>query len=297
MATNTKTVFVIGVLAVAIAGAASYSLWTYLKGQEAKVKTAVATSPVVVAKEDIPAGATISGGQVRVSNWPQAELPKGEIYTAPEQVAGRVAIERFVPGEPINGAKLVPKEGQAGIMTYKIPDGHRAMTVAVDQVAGVAGFITPGNKVDVVLTTAQPGSGQQVSKIVLQNMPVLAVGQIIAEQQKDGKPQVVPTVTMDVTPEDAEKLAIASTQGRLQLVLRKAGDAEVAKTTGATVAKVMTGAVTTATKVVYKTKEVVKPVIVEKEKPRPVEKPSEPYNIEVYRGTQKSVESFKAQGQ
>jgi pilus assembly protein CpaB len=115
------------------------------------------------------------------------------------------------------------------------------MTVGVDQVAGVAGFITPGNMVDVVLTTQPQYAKESISKIVLQNIPVLATGQTV-EQQKEGKPVVVPTVTLDVTPEDAERLAIASTQGRLQLVLRGAGDESPAVTRGATITKVMKGA-------------------------------------------------------
>ena len=143
--------------------------------------------------------------------------------------------------------------------------------------------------VDVVLTTTTPGANQPpVSKIVLQNVPVLATGQIISQEKKDEKPVVVPTVTMDVTPEDAEKLAIASTQGRLQLVLRRVGDKEVAKTTGATVRKVMTGASEEAPKVVTKTRTVVKTKVIEKEKK--AEKPQA--TVEILRGSQKTEKSF-----
>ena len=94
--------------------------------------------------------------------------------------------------------------------------------------------------VDVVLTAAKPGSQENISKIVLQDMPILATGQII--EKKGGEPVLVPTVTMDVTPEDAEKLVIASSQGRLQLVLRRLGDKEEVKTGGATITKVLSGA-------------------------------------------------------
>ncbi len=291
MAAKPKAVVIIGIIAVAITAVASYALYNYLKGQEQKVATAVATVRVVVASADIPVGTTINTNQVKTADWPKASVPQGALSST-DQVAGRIAIDRFVPGDVIVEAKLVPKEGQTGIMTYKIPEGHRAMTVAVDQVAGVAGFITPGNKVDVVLTTSPPGASQPISKIVLQNVPVLATGQVVSEQQKDGKPVVVPTVTVDVTPEDAEKLAIASTQGRLQLVLRRAGDAEIAKTVGETVSKVMTGATVlakaekaplTKTKVAKKAKEV------------KAEKPAEVSHVEILRGSQKSVESFKSE--
>jgi pilus assembly protein CpaB len=238
MAAKPKQVFVIGAIAVLIAAIASYSLYSYLKGQESKMKEAVATENIVVASQDLGVGAVINDTQVKMVGWPKASLPQGS-FAATGQVVGRVALDKIAAGEPITAAKLVPAGGQPGILTYKIPEGHRAMTVAVDQVSGVAGFITPGNKVDVVLSVTPPGGKQPLSKIVLQDVPVLAIGQIISQEKKDEKPQVVPTVTMDVTPDDAEKLAVASTQGRLQLVLRRAGDATVVRTPGATVVKVL----------------------------------------------------------
>jgi len=291
MAAKPKTVVIVGIVAVAIAAFASYSLFNYLKGQEARMKEAVATGQVVVAAEEIPAGATINPVQLKTSDWPQANIPAGS-FSSKEQVTGRMALDRYMPGEPITEAKLVPKEGQGGILSYKIPEGHRAMTVAVDQVAGVAGFISPGNKVDVVLTTTPPGQNQPVSKIVLQDVPVLATGQIL-EQQKDGKPQVVPTVTMDVTPQDAEKLAIASTQGRLQLVLRRAGDVEPAITSGETVARVMKGTgVAKEPQRITTSRRPAKPV----QKAAREEKVQRPtvVNVEIYRGGKKSVETFTA---
>jgi pilus assembly protein CpaB len=291
MEAKPKTVLIIGILAVVVAGIASLSLYKYLKGQEAIVQGAVATESIVVAAVDIPVGSSINSQQVKMLNWPKSAIPAGQTFSSAEQVTGRRAIDRYTAGEPIVEAKLVPKDGQSGILTYKIPEGHRAMTVAVDQVSGVAGFITPGNMVDVVLTTTTPGTSQlPVSKIVLQNVPVLATGQIISQEKKDEKPVVVPTVTMDVTPEDAEKLAIASTQGRLQLVLRRVGDKEVAKTTGSTVKKVMAGASEAQPKVIAKTRTIVKTRVIEKEK-----KAEEPqtFTVEIIQGNQKTEKSFK----
>jgi pilus assembly protein CpaB len=301
MAAKPKTVFLIGIVAVAIAAIASISLYNYLKGQEAKVKEAVATEEIVVAAQEIPAGSSINPAQVKTANWPKTSLPEG-IFSKAEEVSGRVALERFSPGEPIIAARLVPKEGQAGILSYKIPEGHRAMTVGVDQVSGVAGFITPGNKVDVVLTTTPPGAKQSISKIVLQDVPVLAIGQIV--DQKEGKPVAVPTVTMDVTPEDAENLAIASTQGRLQLVLRRAGDTEVAQTVGATVTKVMSGVRTvkaeraplrraTAGKRPMRTG----PKKEERRaaKTEVTKKPEEVVSVELWKSGHKSTENFKVE--
>ncbi|HWR58433.1 MAG TPA: Flp pilus assembly protein CpaB [Thermodesulfovibrionales bacterium] len=274
MAAKPRAVFIIGIVAVAVAAFAAIALLNYLKGQEAKLKETVATERIVVAAGDVPAGATIQNEQVKMVNWPRASLPQGG-FSSPEQVTGRMALDRYTPGDPIIEAKLVPRGGQPGLLTYRIPKGHRAMTVGVDQVSGVAGFITPGNMVDVVLTIAS------ISKIVLQDVPILATGQII-EQQKDGKPVVVPTVTMDVTPEDAEKLAVASTQGRLQLVLRRAGDTAVAKTGGATVTKVM-GAASSA--------------VPAKPKPKQKQMPKEEgISVEIWRGPGKLVETFNREG-
>lgn len=287
MAARPKAVIIAGALAVIVAAIAAYALYTYLRGQEQKISEAVATERIVVAAVEIPIGSTINLTQVKTAEWPKANLPQGA-FPSTDQVIGRTTIQTLVPGDAITESKLVPKEGPVGVMTYKIPEGHRAMTVGVDQVAGVAGFINPGNIVDVVLTVSPPGSNQQISKIVLQNVPVLAIGQIV--EQKEGKPVVVPTVTVDVTPEDAEKLAIASTQGRLQLVLRRLGDKEVAKTTGATVTKVMAGASGAAAAPIR-----VASASGAKVTKAPVSAGEQFTSIDVFRGSNKTTEKFKAE--
>lgn len=290
MAAKPKALYIFGALAVAIAAVAAYLLYNYLKSEEKRVSEAVATETVVVAASEIPVASTINITQIKTVNWPKANVPQGA-FLSTSLVTGRVAVQTFMPGDPITEAKLMPKEGPVSILTYKIPEGHRAMTVGVDQVAGVAGFITPGAIVDVILTVTPPGGSQSFSRIVLQNVPVLAIAQTM--EQKEGKPVVVPTVTMDVTPEDAEKLAIASTQGRLQLVLRRAGDKEVAKTTGATVTKVLAGAgrvpaVTTKAKSKTAKKPSVSEVPV-------VLKEESKTSVEVYRGGKMTTETFKSQ--
>jgi pilus assembly protein CpaB len=293
MAAKPRSVVIVGVIALAIAAFASYSLYNYLKGKEAEVKSAVATTKVVVAAQEIPAGNVINLTQVKTIDWPQGAAPQGS-FTSTDQVVSRVTLDRFAAGEPILDAKLVPKGGQPGILTYRIPEGHRAMTVRVDDVAGVAGFVTPGNKVDVVLTTRPTGNQQPISKIVLQNVPVLATGQIV-EQKKDEKPVVVPTVTMDVVPGDAEKLAIASTQGTLQLVLRRAGDTDISKTSGETVLKVIRSsgvaeerAPVRSSSHVHKRAKAAPPAA-------KAEKPADTgETVEVWRSSHKSTEYFKS---
>jgi pilus assembly protein CpaB len=297
MAAKPKPVIIVGILAIVIAAVAAYFLYNYLKTQEEKVKQAVAVEKVVAASENIPIGTTINDKLLKIVDWPKANLPPGTFQTT-EQVAGRIALQSFSPGDPIVESKLVPKEAPAGILSFKIPEGHRAITVGVDQVAGVAGFINPGNLVDVVITTTPPGAKLALSKIVLQNVPILAIGQIV--DQKEGKPVLVPTVTMDVTPEDAEKLAIAGAQGRLQLVLRRIGDKEEVKTVGATILKVLSGA-TTNVSVSEGHKKAVKKahvVVAKKEEEKPaekeIEKPKETFiTVDVFRGGQRTSQQFK----
>jgi len=285
MAARPRPVIIVGVLAVVIAAIAAYSLLIYLKGQEKKVEEAVATEKIVVAAGQIDIGKPIIITQLKTADWPKANVPQGA-FLSTEQVVNRVSLQTFVPNEPIIESRLIPKEGPISVLTYKIPEGHRAMTVAVDQVSGVAGFINPGNMVDVVLTTQSSQTQQPLSKIVLQNVPVLAIAQAV--ENREGKAIVVPTVTMDVTPEDAEKLAIASTQGKLQLVLRRFEDKSVVKTMGATVTKVISGAT-----VREEPKAGRKARVIEARKEE-VKKPVEESNsVEVWRGSKKAIETFK----
>lgn len=291
MAAKPRAVIIVAIVAVAIAVVASVSLYNYLKGQEEKVKEAMevatAIEKVVVADKEIPIGTPVDATQVKLADWPKANVPPGA-FSSLEEVADRVVLQTILPGDVITEPKLRPTEGPPGIMTYKIPKGHRAMTVAVDQVSGVAGFITPGSMVDVVMTTTPPKKKLAVSKIIFQNVPVLATGQII--ETREGDPVLVPTVTLDVSPDDAEKLATAASEGKLRLLLRRAGDTDVLLTKGATVTRVLSEAGKPAlpVKKVAKRARVRKPVKVAKRKPRMVS-----HSVEVWRDAAKTVETFK----
>jgi pilus assembly protein CpaB len=214
-------------------------VYDYLQKAAEKTK-AVQGQGIIEAAADIPLGNTINFVQVKSTDWPKDSMPPGAI-TDPKGVVGRVAIRSISTGEPITETKLVPKEGaqSAGIMSYIVPEGHRAVTVAVNEVAGVAGFLTPNNKVDVVVTIAPTGSSDTISKIVLQNVPILATGQLT--EQKEGKPVVVPTVTLDLTPEDSEKLVLAASKGTLEMLLRNVADNKPVETRGATISRVLGG--------------------------------------------------------
>lgn len=238
--TRPKAVIVVAILALVFAGIAAWLTFSYLQGETDKTK-AVQPQSIVVASADIPIGGAISEPQLKVTSWPKDSIPPGSV-SDPKTLVGRVAIRPISRGDAVTEQKLKPKAGVpgSGFMTYIIPLGHRAVTVSVNEVAGVAGFITPNDRVDVVLTTPIPGSDKEkISKIILQNVPVLATGQ--TTEQKEGKPVVVPTVTLDLTPDDAEKIVLGSSRGSLQLLLRNIADSGPTDARGATIARVLAG--------------------------------------------------------
>ena len=221
--TRPKAVIVVSILALVFAGIAAWLTLQYLQKETNKSK-AVQPQNIVVAAADIPIGSTITEPQLKITSWPKDSIPPGSSGDIKAMV-GRVVIRPISNGDAVTEQKLKPKAGApgSGFMTYIVPQGHRAITVAVNEVAGVAGFITPNDRVDVVLTTPIPGSkDEKISKIILQNVPILATGQIT--EQKEGKPVVVPTVTLDLTPDDSEKLVLAGSKGTLQLLLRNIAD-------------------------------------------------------------------------
>lgn len=278
-----------------LAGAvASISANNYLKSHSVAQNKGVA---VVAAAKDIAVGTRLVADDLKVTYWPKESL--GQSYlTDVKKVVGRVAVRQMSPGDLVTAPKLLPESGAAttGIMTYLVPSGHRAVTVAVNEVAGVAGFISPGSKVDVVLTTAKPGAKvneETISKVILQNVPVLATGQ--GTEQKEGKPVVVPTVTLDLSPEDAEKLIVGagpsagSNRGTLQLLLRNVVDVAVINTTGATVSKAL-GEV--EARVVPRQRAVVVKVAKSQPAALPVQAK---LTVEVIRGGTKSTKEFLAE--
>jgi pilus assembly protein CpaB len=294
--TRPKAVIVVVVVALAFAGLASWMVYDYLHKEAEKTKASQAQT-IVVAAVDIPLGSKINATQVKTMGWPKESVPPGS-FTDPKAIvdAGRTNLRPISAGEPVTEAKLIPKEGTAGvsIMTYLVPEGHRAVTVAVNEVAGVAGFISPHNRVDVVVTTIPTGSSETISKIVLQDVPILATGQIT--DQKEGKPVVVPTVTLDLTPGDSEKLVVAASKGSLQLLLRNVADKAVVDAKGATIYKVL-GTVErpTVVKAAAKKPAEKKKVVAKVVKPAPVTQappPPAPYSVEIIKGANKTTRQF-----
>jgi len=229
---NRKRILGIVAFALCLALVASLGVYRFLSEKNRMAESAkLQTVGVAVAVVDIPLGTTINSNQIALSSWPRDLQPK-DAFTAVKPAEGRVALRDFTRGEPIVEAKLVPKDKSSGLLSLRVPAGMRAFSVKVNEVVGVGGFIVPDSRVDVVVTTAVSPQRQQeqVSKTFLQDVQVLAVGQIV--EQKDNKPVTVNTVTLAVTPEDSEKLALASNDGKIQLVLRNFSDNKKVETQG-----------------------------------------------------------------
>ena len=188
---------------------------------------------VVVAKSDIPLGEKITPEHLSLLPMPNGSVPEGA-FRKTSEVVGRVAVIPIGVRETITFSKLAP-EGTEGGLSAVIPQGYRAMTVKVDDVVGVQGFIMPGSFVDVVAIIVPPGDQTRgpISKIVLQSIKVLASGPKIDTPENQRTPSEVRSVTLQVTPEQAEKLVLAANEGKLQLVMRNYTDQDDADTRGA----------------------------------------------------------------
>ncbi|HEV8429624.1 MAG TPA: Flp pilus assembly protein CpaB [Pyrinomonadaceae bacterium] len=197
---------------------------------------------IVVAKVEIPLGAKVTVEHLTLAPIPNGSAPEGA-FRKLEEVVGRVVITPIGVREPLTSLKLAP-EGVGAGLTAVIPEGYRAMTIKVDDIVGVSGFIMPGSYVDIVaviVPLGQNGAGGPISKIVLQNIKVLASGAKIDSPQDQRQPNEAKAVTVQVTPKQAEKLVLAANEGKLQLVMRNYGDQEDAQTSGANKASLLNG--------------------------------------------------------
>jgi pilus assembly protein CpaB len=176
------------------------------------------TTRIVVAAERIPLGTRLTAQHLTTASWSRSSPLEGSFADAGE-VIGRGVVMSIGPNEPVLESKLAPKEGGAGLSST-IPEGMRAVSVKVDDVVGVAGFVVPGTRVDVIVVgSPSQRSETDTSRVILENVQVLAAGQNI-EQDMSGKPVRAQVVTLLVTPPDAQKLALAATDGHIQLALR-----------------------------------------------------------------------------
>jgi len=234
-----KRFFIVLVGALIFGVLAAVTVSKYLSRAQAYTNN---LTKIAVAKVSIPLGSKIIPEQIMVVQFPKESTPDGA-FDSPEKLAGRVAVVNIAAREPITEARLAP-EGTAAGLSAVIPEGYRAMTVKVDDAAGISGFIMPGTLVDVVVVIdPREGSGNQdpISKIVLQNIKVLANGQNIDKPKDEREANSVKAVTLQVTPEQAEKLALASSEGRLQLVMRNQIDQGDEQTPGVNKRSLLSG--------------------------------------------------------
>jgi pilus assembly protein CpaB len=222
-------IFAVLAIAVLAGGGLAYGTYNFVNNQPPKVVD-TPTTPVVVAAADLQIGSEIKADDVQVMQFPQGKIPEGSFSNA-NDVVGRGLIVPVVKNEPILAPKLSSKEAGAGLPPV-IPTGMRAVSVRVNEVIGVAGYVLPGTRVDVVATASPTAQFvDTTSKVVLANVQVLTAGTRM-EQQEGGKPMQVTVVTLLVTPAQAETLALASTEGKIQLALRNPLDQDAPQTPG-----------------------------------------------------------------
>lgn len=296
---NTRAVIMVLVsVGLAIAAVLLASQWVRDQAQ-------VATGKVVVAKGDIDLGTRLTPMMLKLADWPTNSMPEGAI-SDPDKIKDRVVRVTVLSGEPILESKLAPV-GTKGGLSAVIAEGRRAMTVRVNDVVGVAGFALPGNYVDIVVNTedetqkSADGRGKSISKIVLDHILVLAVAQE-STVREEGKPKVVNAVTLEVTPEQAEKLDLARSVGQLSLVLRNQMDTSPVQTDGTTKSQMLNrteavpaaAAPVAAAPATSAAASVVAPVSAKPAVKKAVKKaPAKPTEqVELIKGTDKTVQSF-----
>ncbi|HLJ23822.1 MAG TPA: Flp pilus assembly protein CpaB [Candidatus Acidoferrales bacterium] len=254
--------------------------------QAAAAPAAVAMQHIVVAAEPLPLGTPLDASKLRTIAWPASEPVTG-MFTKVEDVTNRAVITNVAENEPILEAKLAPREAGAGLPAT-IPAGMRALSVAVNDVIGVAGFVTPGTMVDVLVTGTIQGQAQATSTVtrtILENVRVLAAGQKM-QQDRDGKPETVPVITLLVAPEDAGKLAMASTEGKIQLALRNTVDVKATSPAPVLESVLFAGGEAPAPE---------KPVVVMHKVAAPPPPPPSPFTVEVISGGKRETKSFPNQ--
>src|SRR5919106_4471784 len=234
-------IFLVLVLALTAGGAFAFGTYRYIQQAPAEGE-GIATRPVIVAAVNLQLGAELRPEDIRIVEWPANAVP-AQAFGSADQVVGRGLIQGVVENEPILPSKLAPKEAGAGLPPV-IPAGMRALSVRVNDVVGVAGYVLPGTRVDVVATVNPTQQHPDVtSKVILTNVLVLAAGTKIERDTEEGKPMQVSVVTLLVDPLEAERLTLASTEGKIQLALRNPLDQTAPTTPGIKPGPLMASAV------------------------------------------------------
>lgn len=238
-------VLAIGIVLALVISIASYGILkknaqSHLQSQE--------TTNVVIAAMDLPWGTKLTAAALKTAPYLKKSLPRG-YHASTQNLEGRVLVFPVKTNEPIFESSLAPESVKSGGMAAVVQPTKRAMAVKVDKVVGVSGFIFPGNRVDVLVTLKdRTDQRNAMTKIVLDNVLVLAAGPEVEKTGKQEKPSSVDVITLEVSPEEGEKLALAATEGKLQLALRNFGDTEKVATKGMTIPALLAGPAGNATK-------------------------------------------------
>jgi pilus assembly protein CpaB len=227
------------VLAALIALIGSFLTYRWVKIQMARAPVqsgeVLETADIAVAKVDLPWGTKLSkehfNEQFDRSPYLKKSLPAGAFENL-DDLDGRVVIVPVKQQQPVLESSLAPVSVRTGGVSAILGPGKRALAVKGDKVIGLSGFILPGNRVDVFVTLTDPKNEEEVTKLVLQDIPVLATGTEMQENSK-GEPMPVDVYTLEVTPDDGEKLSLAASKGQIQLALRNPMDTETVLTEGA----------------------------------------------------------------
>ncbi len=268
---NRSRLLMIGGLALAVGLLVSYSVYNRLRTSTGAREPGV---EVVVAANDIQVGAKLADRDIRLLAFPQSNIPPGA-YTRKSQVLNRGVVLPISRGEFILPSKLAAENAGAGLPSL-IPPGMRAVSVRVNDVVSVAGFVQPGTRVD-VLATGNSGSERQTTT-VLENVAVIAVGKSL-DRSVAGEAQNAPVITLLVSPDDAQKLALVSQEGRIQLALRNPLDTHKGGVGATKTSSLYPGAMAVATEPKPKVHKVIAKV--------PPAAPPQPYSVEMIRGSKR----------
>ena len=237
---------------------------------------------IVVATADLGLADTVTSLHIKLVSWPKPSVPPGALRTAAE-AEGRVVRSSIVAGEPLIEGKLAPQlAGRGGIMPMLIPEGQRGVTIRVDDAMRESGFVLPNSRVDVLVSMPKAGSNEKIAKVILQDVTVLAAGQTV--EMKDNKPVTNTTVTLALTPQQVERLAVAQSEGRLMLVQRNLRDTLFVRTPGATPTSLLSD-------IAPAPNPEAKPTVLARSAPLPL--PAlDKYPVAVIRGTKVSEQTF-----
>ena len=277
---NRNRLLLIGFIALVLG--AFVSLVVYRNLQAGATSKAPPGEEVVVAADDLQVGTKIEDKDIRLVRFPSTDLPVG-VFHQKKNVVGRGVILPIAQREFILSNKLAGENAGSGLPSL-IPPGMRAVSVRVNDTTSVSGFVQPGTRVDVLLTGNPQGSSEQQTTTVLENVAVIATGTRL-ERNSAGEPQSAPVVTLLLSPDDAQRLTLASSQGHIQLALRNPLDTK------------QESIAATGANSLYKYSSTPTPAAAPRSKPRRVAAPPPPsiptaYTVEVYKGDKKEEDKF-----